>query len=82
MRDLVDTIIAPYFERTKKLLHLPATQASVWKIDCWSVHKSSEFLDWMKKNHDSIIIIFVPGGCTGIWQPLDVTMTMMWASNE
>jgi hypothetical protein len=72
MRDLVDTIIAPYFEQTKKLLHLPATQASVWKIDCWSVHKSGEFLDWMKKNHDTIIIIFVPGGCTGIWQPLDV----------
>ncbi|KAJ6623675.1 hypothetical protein B0H10DRAFT_1741515, partial [Mycena sp. CBHHK59/15] len=42
-----------------------------WKIDCWSVHKSREFLDWMK-NHPHIIILFVPGGCTGLWQPLDV----------
>jgi hypothetical protein len=24
----------------------------------------------MKENHVNIIIIFVPGGCTGIWQPL------------
>lgn len=26
----------------------------------------------MKTKHPSIITIFVPGGCTGIWQPLDV----------
>lgn len=26
----------------------------------------------MKKNHPNIIILYVPGGCTGIWQPLDV----------
>jgi len=26
----------------------------------------------MKKNHPTIIVLFVPGGCTGLWQPLDV----------
>jgi len=26
----------------------------------------------MKKAHKNIIVLFVPGGCTGIWQPLDV----------
>jgi hypothetical protein len=26
----------------------------------------------MKVNHPTIIVLFVPGGCTGIWQPLDV----------
>lgn len=72
MQDLVDTIIAPYFEMTKVTLNLPPEQCSVWKIDCWSVHKSTEFLGWMKKNHANIIVIFIPGGCTGIWQPLDV----------
>jgi DDE superfamily endonuclease len=72
MQDLVDTIIAPYFEKTKVALNLPPEQCSVWKIDCWSVHKSKEFLGWMKKNHANIIVIFIPGGCTGIWQPLDV----------
>jgi len=65
MRALVDDIIAPYFDKTKAELGLPSTQASIWKIDCWSVHKSQEFLGWMKKTHPTIIIIFVPGGCTG-----------------
>jgi hypothetical protein len=72
MRILVNTIIAPYFEKTKAELNLPSSQCSVWKIDCWSVHKSAEFLGWLKKTHKNIIVIFVPGGCTGIWQPLDV----------
>jgi hypothetical protein len=72
MKILVDTIISPYFEKTKVELNLPSDQCSVWKIDCWSVHKSAEFMGWMKKNHKKIIVIFVPGGCTGIWQPLDV----------
>ena len=72
MRDLVNTIIAPYFKKTKVTLNLPPEQCSVWKIDCWFVHKSAEFLGWMKENHANIIVIFVPGGCTGIWQPLDV----------
>jgi hypothetical protein len=26
----------------------------------------------MKQHHPTIIILFVPGGCTGLWQPLDV----------
>ncbi|KAF8179093.1 hypothetical protein K438DRAFT_1604100 [Mycena galopus ATCC 62051] len=26
----------------------------------------------MKKNHPTIIILYIPGGCTGVWQPLDV----------
>ncbi|KAJ7604624.1 hypothetical protein B0H17DRAFT_1120943 [Mycena rosella] len=65
-------VIAPYFERVKKELGLPESQMSIWKIDCWSVHKSKEFMAWMKLHHPRIIVIFVPGGCTGLWQPLDV----------
>jgi hypothetical protein len=72
MHDLVDNIIAPYFEKTKKELGLPSSQCSLWKIDCWSVHKSAEFRAWMKKKHKNIILSFIPGGCTGIWQALDV----------
>ncbi|KAJ7234577.1 hypothetical protein C8J57DRAFT_992504, partial [Mycena rebaudengoi] len=63
IHELVDDIIAPYFEETKKALGLPS-QVSIWKIDCWSVHKSKEFLAWMKTHHKNIIVLFVPGGCT------------------
>lgn len=34
--------------------------------------KSKEFLTWMKATHPNIIVIFVPGNCTCIFQPLDV----------
>ncbi|KAJ7304728.1 hypothetical protein DFH08DRAFT_639352, partial [Mycena albidolilacea] len=64
MHLLVNLIIAPYFEAKKKELGLPPSQFSIWIIDCWSVHKSREFLDWMKVNHPTIIVLFVPGGCT------------------
>jgi len=66
MRQLVDAIISSYFESTKKELGLLPTQYSVWKIDCWSVHKSDEFLSWMKKNHPTIIVIFVPERTTSV----------------
>ncbi|KAJ7115367.1 hypothetical protein C8R44DRAFT_928432 [Mycena epipterygia] len=72
MHQLVGEIIVPYFEAMKTELNLPASQISIWKIDCWSVHKSKDFLVWMKKHHLSIIVLFVPGGCTGIWQSPDV----------
>jgi len=72
MQDLVNEIIAPYFDATKAELGLDNDQLSIWKIDCWSVHKSDRFLSWMKINHPNIYVSFVPGGCTGVWQPLDV----------
>ncbi|KAF8990656.1 hypothetical protein BDZ89DRAFT_1097549 [Hymenopellis radicata] len=72
MHDLVDNIIAPYFDAQKKKLGKKERQFSLWKIDCWSVHKSEKFRSWMKTNHPYIIILFVPGCCTGLWQPLDV----------
>ncbi|KAJ6602305.1 hypothetical protein B0H10DRAFT_2230189 [Mycena sp. CBHHK59/15] len=57
-------------EEVMQELGLPPSQVLIWKINCWSVHKSKEFLVWMK--HPNIIVLFVPGGCTGIWQPLDI----------
>ncbi|PBL00706.1 hypothetical protein ARMGADRAFT_1073045 [Armillaria gallica] len=72
MRSLVTDILVPYYNDTKARLGLPTSQHSKWKIDCWSVHKSVEFRDWMQENHSNIIVIYVSGGTTGLWQPLDV----------
>jgi hypothetical protein len=72
MRDFVDHMLAPYFERMKVKLGQPPQQRSLWQIDVWSVHRSKEFLDWMRTNHPTILIDFVPGGCTGVAQPCDV----------
>jgi hypothetical protein len=72
MQLFVDHILAPYFEETKVKLGCPAHQKSLWTIDVWSVHRSNEFLDWMSAKHPTIIVDFVPGGCTGVAQPCDV----------
>ncbi|EEB96328.1 hypothetical protein MPER_04553 [Moniliophthora perniciosa FA553] len=64
MQDFVDNILAPYFDKQKDQLELPSSQKSLWIIDVWSVHRSDQFLTWMRKNHPTIIIDFVPGNCT------------------
>ncbi|KAE9389686.1 hypothetical protein BT96DRAFT_774835, partial [Gymnopus androsaceus JB14] len=63
MRTLVDTIIAPYFDRKKEELGLSPNQKAIWQIDVWSVHCSKEFRSWLRENHPNIILIYVPGGC-------------------
>ena len=69
---LANSIIALYFDQKKKELGLPSSQCSLRMIDCWSVHKSEQFCGWMKISHPTIIISFIPGNCTGVWQPLNV----------
>lgn len=72
MKDFVNNILAPYFNQTKSELQLPPSQKSLWSIDVWSVHRSKTFRDWMKQTHPTIILDFVPGGCTSVAQPCDV----------
>ena len=72
MCDFVNHILSLYFDRIKQRHNLLMSQKSLWQIDVWSVHRSAEFCNWMKKNHPTIILDFVPGGCTGIHQPCNV----------
>ncbi|THU80447.1 hypothetical protein K435DRAFT_558920, partial [Dendrothele bispora CBS 962.96] len=64
MKSFVDKILAPYFEDAKKAAGRPPTQKTCWQIDVWSVHRSAVFREWMKENHLTIILDYVPGGCT------------------
>lgn len=72
MKNYVNNILAPYFQSAKDELKLPHSQLCIWQIDCWSVHRSEEFRTWMASTHPTIQLEYVPGGCTGIWQPCDV----------
>ncbi|KAJ7934276.1 hypothetical protein B0H13DRAFT_2306007 [Mycena leptocephala] len=74
---LVDHIIAPHFVKMRAKLRLPPTQMAVWLIDLWRVQTSKAFRDWMAENHPFIIIIFVPGGCTGKFQPCDMSINRL-----
>jgi hypothetical protein len=72
MQNFVNRILAPYFDKTKAQLSLPPSQKSLWQLDVWSVHRSEEFRTWIKKQHSTILLDYVPGGCTSIHQPCDV----------
>lgn len=72
MRSLVKDIIQPYFSSQKVQLGLKPDHKSLWQIDVWSVHRSQEFRDYMEDTHPSIILNFVPGGCTLVLQACDV----------
>ena len=72
MKSYVNNILHPYFQSVRERLGLPPTQKALWQIDVWSVHRSKEFRDWMSENYPTIILDYVPGGCTGLTQPCDV----------
>ena len=68
MKSYVQHILIPYFEQHKK----DSSQVCIWQIDCWSVHRSEEFCDWMHTTCPWICIHYVPANCTGLFQPCDV----------
>ncbi|EUC54439.1 DDE superfamily endonuclease, partial [Rhizoctonia solani AG-3 Rhs1AP] len=72
MKDYVDLILVPYFQRVISIHGLPGDQRCIWQIDVWSVHRSEKFRDWLATNYPWIILQYVPGGCTGLFQACDV----------
>ncbi|CAE6435116.1 unnamed protein product [Rhizoctonia solani] len=49
-------------------------QKAILLIDCWSVHRGAEFRTWMRMNCPRVILMFIPGGCTGVAQPCDLSI--------
>ena len=72
MKSFVIVILVPYFITEKEHLSLDPLQECIWQLDIWSVHASLEFRTWMFDNYPWIILNYIPGGCTGLWQPCDV----------
>jgi hypothetical protein len=74
MYSYISDILMPYYHRQKTKLNLPDDQEELLQLDVWSVHRSAEFSAHVKATWPTIIRDYVPGGCTGIWQPCDVGM--------
>ncbi|KAJ7247701.1 hypothetical protein C8J57DRAFT_1240641 [Mycena rebaudengoi] len=49
-------------------------QQMICFIDIYPVHTGEEFRTNVFDEHPYIILIFVPGGCTGLFQPADVSL--------
>ncbi|KZV80767.1 hypothetical protein EXIGLDRAFT_578050, partial [Exidia glandulosa HHB12029] len=64
MCDYVTKILVPYLERAKEEENLDPEQEALVQLDCWSVHRSEEFRNWLETTYPWIKLDFVPGGCT------------------
>ncbi|QRV96941.1 DDE superfamily endonuclease [Ceratobasidium sp. AG-Ba] len=72
MQIYVSDILVPYLLEQIRAHNLPTTQRCIFQINSWLVHRSTEFRSWMSSNYPWITLLFVPGGCTGLFQACDV----------
>lgn len=74
-KDFVLKILKPWWLLQKVNKDLPQTVKMVWLIDCWSVHVSKAFRDWLKNEHSTwLCVVYVPANCTSKLQPADVIL--------
>ena len=73
MRDYVDFVITPFVNARRQQHSCPDSHVLLL-FDCWSVHKSAEFLNWLREHHPDYHVVFIPAGCTGKAQPADVVL--------
>ena len=70
MLRFIDKIIVPYVSKTRKSLGLPSTYPALAIFDLFAAHRCKSVLEKLQDNN--IHQKFVPGGCTGDLQPLDI----------
>ncbi len=72
MIEYVDQIILPYVQDVRTSLELSPNFPAVVIFDVFAAHRCQSLLNCLLSNN--IKYIFVPAGCTGELQPLDVTV--------
>jgi hypothetical protein len=71
MKQWVTDTLVVYWRQKMVEFGVP-NQECLLQLDAWKVHRSKEFVEWMRSEYPWITLEFVPGGCTGLWQPCDV----------
>lgn len=72
LKNYISKIIVPYWTRKKSELKLPPDQECLLQLDVWSVHRSADFRNWIHSTYPWIVLEYIPGACTGIWQACDL----------
>jgi len=70
----VARILIPYHKNEIQELNLPQNQKMVWLIDFWLIHKSMEFIQWIKSQHPHLCLMFILANCTSKLQHADVIL--------
>lgn len=73
MQEYIENVLQPYIAASIRRHNLPPSCKTILMLDCWSVHRSAEFIEYMKK-HPNIILIFIPPNCTSKLQVADTTL--------
>ncbi len=73
MKEWIIHILIPYYESVLEAnTDFPSDQKCILFINIYPVHTSKDFTAYIYDEHPFIILIFVPGNCTGAFQPADV----------
>jgi len=70
MEEYLDKVVIPYVDDQREALDLPLRQRALVIMDVFRAHRVDSIISKLKA-HD-IEVVYVPGGCTGELQPLDV----------
>ncbi|KZV94453.1 hypothetical protein EXIGLDRAFT_598259, partial [Exidia glandulosa HHB12029] len=72
----IKTVLLPYHARICQEHGFRAEEPMVLLLDVWRIHiakkSDNDFLPWLKRTYPWILPHFIPGGCTGLFQPADV----------
>ncbi len=75
MNSFVEKVLDPWrVKKCEELGLVPDSQKMVWLIDCWKVHISAGFREWMLDLFPLIKTMFVPANCTSKLQVADVVL--------
>lgn len=72
MCQYIDKVLVPYFSSTRRHLSLARNHPCLLILDVFAAHRTESFRRKLVE-HD-IKVRYVPGGCTGELQPLDVAI--------
>lgn len=80
MKEYFENVIQPYITRKIQQHQLQRDAKALVALDCYSVHRSKEFIDYVKKKHKNVCLVFIPAGCTGKFQVADISLNHVFKS--
>ena len=72
MLEFIETVLVPFMVKQREKLQLPPDQASLAIFDVFATHRTDAVLK--KLEECNIKQVFIPGGCTGELQHIDIAV--------
>jgi DDE superfamily endonuclease len=74
MKEYFARVIEPWRKQQIVKFNLPANSKVVVMLDCWSVHRGKDFRDFVEKQYEHCVLLFIPPCCTSKLQVADVAL--------